>query len=452
MIRSLILLLNMVGVLFINVFLSEDVTLTVVVPTTVRAGSEFNVEVTLKKGSVDGFARFQQELPNGLTASVIDPAQGNFTFEDQKIKFIWLRLPTEKEVKLSYRIKVDERLKGNFQMKGLFSYIEGNERKTVKIDEQIISIAPSSQIDPSLIVDINEFQQMIPVQPPISLATSSVRCIRQQPYPAGEGNDLMVNLLVNKGATEKFAKIEEEIPRGFKAEAVQARDAIFTFKDQKAKFLWMNLPPQPRFVVSYRLIPEDGMGEAKVTITGKFSYIVNEATRVIDIVQRQLDLTNLDPSHLDGIIASLQTYPGEGGTLTSSFTGADGGIEIPIEYKKIEDKPKRVAKPQFDMMAYKLEPEKGIYYRVQIAAGHKPIDIKKYFKRYNISEEVRTEEHKGWWKYSIGSFYEYKEARDYRMILWNTTRINDAFVAAYNNGVRITVQEALMISNQKWYR
>jgi hypothetical protein len=104
------------------------------------------------------------------------------------------------------------------------------------------------------------------------------------------------------------------------------------------------------------------------------------------------------------------------------------------------------------MMAYKLEPEKGIYYRVQIAAGHKPIDIKKYFKRYNITEEVRTEEHKGWWKYSIGSFYEYKEARDYRMILWNTTRINDAFVAAYNNGVRITVQEALMISNQKWYR
>jgi hypothetical protein len=70
----------------------------------------------------------------------------------------------------------------------------------------------------------------------------------------------MVRLLVNKANTEKFAKIEENIPIGFSAEAIDAKDAIFTFKDQKAKFLWMNLPPDPRFIVSYRLIPEDGKG------------------------------------------------------------------------------------------------------------------------------------------------------------------------------------------------
>jgi len=266
----------------------------------------------------------------------------------------------------------------------------------------------------------------------------------------------MVKLLVNKANAEKFAKIEEEIPTGFTAEAIESKDAIFTFKDQKVKFLWMNLPADPKFVVSYRLIPADGSGDVTIKLSGKFSYILNDATRVIDIIQKDVNLNNLDPKYLDGILAStLTTYSGtEGQSVSSSFTQSetDGGVEIPIRYQEIKDKPKKVAKSEPNMMPYMLEPEKGVYYRVQVAAGHKPINIKKYFLRYNINHEVRTEKHDGWYKYSIGSFGEYREARDFRMMIWNTTKVNDAFVAAYNNGARITVQEALMITNQQWYR
>lgn len=461
MIRSIILLLNMVGVLSINLMLSGDVAVNLGVPSEVNAGAEFDVEVTLQKGNIESFARFQQDLPNGLTAQAVDPASANFSFENQKIKIIWLKLPSESEIKVLYRLRVDERLKGAFILNGIFSYIEENQRKSVAVSSSSIIIKQSSRIDPNLIVDIKDFQQMVPVQPPISMIAKNVRCIRQVPSSIGNDNEYVVNILVNKGSTEKFAKIEEEVPQGFKAEPIQTKDAIFTFKDQKVKFLWMNLPPEQRFVVSYKLIPLNKGETKQLMLKGTFSFIINEATQVIDIAQKDIDLSNLDPKNLESIIASLPVpsistpNQGDNGLPNSNSyteTGVDGGKEIAIKYQKIEDKKSFTSSRKIDMKPYMLEPEKGVYFRVQIAAGHRPVDIKNYFKKYKLPKEIRTEEHEGWYKYSVGSFNDYKEARDYRVNLWKTTSISDAFVAAYNNGKRITVQEALMITSQKWVK
>jgi hypothetical protein len=80
------------------------------------------------------------------------------------------------------------------------------------------------------------------------------------------------------------------------------------------------------------------------------------------------------------------------------------------------------------------------------------IPVKSYFQKRKIKEPVSTEMLQGWYKYTIGNYSEYIKARDKRNKVWGTTPIKDAFVTAYNSGQRITVQEALMISNQTWYQ
>ena len=97
-------------------------------------------------------------------------------------------------------------------------------------------------------------------------------------------------------------------------------------------------------------------------------------------------------------------------------------------------------------------PETGVNYKVQICAGHDKVDVAKHFnKEYQFNEEsISTENHEGWIKYTIGAFDVYKEARDRRNVVTDGYSFPGPFVTAYNSGQRITVQEALMISNQKW--
>jgi hypothetical protein len=456
MIYKLLVFIHFLGVLLVGSFFPGDVKVNVNAPGEVSAGKELVVKITLNKTNIESFARLQQDIPGGLEPEPITTSNAEFKFEDQKVKFIWLKLPSEEEFSISYKLKVNERLKGDFDLGGTFSYIESNERQSVDLTPLTININPSSSIDPQMIVDVDDFKPMVKT-PDRRREMAQVRCIRQQPYEAEEEKAYIVNLLVNKGDKKKFAKIQETVPEGYTAVKQETKGAIFTFKDQVAKFLWMNLPSDDYFVVSYQLIPK-GDVETRPQINGQFSYIEDENTRNIDIIQHEVNLNNTSKDHLAEVVRStagpgitadkdieIESPEIQKEELTAS-AGQKGKVRI-----EIAEEAQRLLNEKAKL-THKLEPQSGVYYRVQIAAGHRPINVKRYFDKYNIDKEVRTELHEGWRKYSVGSFSIYKEARDYRVKLWNTTTIDDAFVAAYNDGDRITVQEALMITNHKWYR
>ncbi len=468
MIRVLFLF-HLMLMLFIDMIFN-GVTIDLNTPTEVNAGEDFIVTVKVDKTSLNSFARFQQNLPAGLKASAINPSGGDFSFQDNRIRLIWLRLPDEPTLTVTYKVSVDPRLTGDFTMGGRFSYIEDNQRKNIEVSPVNITIIPSPDIDPALIVDVDEFEQkVIPDLTPESLG--EVSAVRQAPYqPVGE-DDWIVKVLVNRGNQNKFAKIEENIPAGYTALKMNTKNAIFTFKDGMAKFLWMNLPSDPYFIVSYRLVPEDENVATPPVITGKFSYIEGDKTRVIDIVQKDADLENMDTESLQQLLFDMPVILSENSDpdvstkeestrpLQARENSTIKNTGMPAESENYE-KQQQPAKTVYNKVTgipeihepYLLQPREGVTYRVQVAAGHRPVNIKRYFDKYKLNNDVKTEVHEGWHKYLVGTFSEYKEARDYRVHIWNTTTIEDAFVAAYNSGDRITVQEALMITNQKWYR
>ncbi len=496
------LILWIISLLMLFGLVGDPVSLSLNMPDSAQSNSEFLVEVTISKGDIEGFARFQQKLPDGFKAVARQTANGDFSFVDQKVKIQWMKVPYDKELVVSYAIQVDPGIAaGNYNFGGSFSYIMDNSVQVANLENKSLTVitdeASQNLVNqPTMVIQKGDVQ--------VNLKT--VDCIRQKPY-LNSDNEIIVNLLVNKGSLNGFGKIQEQIPVGYRAESIRSKNSIFTYKNHIVKFLWMNMPNNSgdeNYVVSYKLIPEGDIPDEEFQIIGTFSYAESDRTKTINIAERNVDLekdseeplvqqATTEPETTSTPIASYTPAPeptysyeptSQPETTPSSQTGSKQTVsnQTPSTSTTVSEptyasnsgstnsnatttpsytsssqtsatphQPSRPYRATVEDLTDVPSPEQGGAFRVQIAAGHKLVG-KNYFKRLNITDQVQVEIHNGWNKYTVGNFSEYKDARDYRVYVWNNTPIHDAFVSAYNNGMRITVQEALMIANQKWYK
>jgi hypothetical protein len=454
--------------------LQSGLTVKVDMPDVIQAGSEITVNVTISKGKLTGFARFQQDLPNGFTVKAVNSANADFNFEDHKLRLIWLNLPEQSDFTATYTLIADERLKGTIDIGGKFSYIDDNERKTLDVLPKSLAIKPSSKIDASLIVDVNDFdkssQPLLAIaKTPEILKMGQVSALRQRPRWYQVNNAYLVVLLVNKNSVEKLAKLEETIPDGFKAESVDSKNAIFTFENNTAKFVWNVLPSEPYFTIKYKVVPQASTKVDPLTvvrIAGVFSYLDGDKTLLVDVIEQDQALEGLSADAVSEVVAKASS--GSPSTDTVATTVAQPAETVPeqevakvvpvVVQESVQPESQAVSTPTIAKTSNppaeikKVSSQTGIYFRVQIAAGHKPVNATRYFGRYQLQYPVAREEHEGWYKYLVGPFDEYRSARDYRVHLRTETPLMDAFVTAYNNGQRITVQEALLSLNQQWVR
>lgn len=103
-------------------------------PEKAKANEEFTVELTINKEGESGFCRMEHQIPVGFIATEIEGQnQGAvFIFEKQTVKFIWLQIPANNQVKVKYKVKVDPSIRPDkYELEGQFSYMENRKIKRV---------------------------------------------------------------------------------------------------------------------------------------------------------------------------------------------------------------------------------------------------------------------------------------------------------------------------------
>ncbi|MBX7182482.1 MAG: hypothetical protein K1X82_10240 [Bacteroidia bacterium] len=310
---------------------AQDVKVTSNIPATVEAGKEFTVELTVTKGDVSGFAKLQQELPAGMTASPDNPNGSTFSFKEQKVKFLWMALPGDKTFKVSYKVKVDASVSGDQILEGSFSYIQNNETQNAALPKDIIKVTASGAVATTTIKSAD------PVTPNVSVETSS------------QGGNVEVSASTSQNSSsEGSGSKEAEVAAQRKADEAKAKQEKEAEDRRKAEAAAQVAASQPK-------------AEPKATTSA----------------------------------------------------------------------PKASARVN------------GLVYRVQVAATKRKVDGAEFKTQFNLTDNVAWEEHEGWNKYVIGEFQNYKAAKAYSNSVRDNNGVPGPFVTAYQDGVRISVQEAL---------
>jgi hypothetical protein len=475
MIKQLFLLIQVLGLFFYQLIFAGDITVTQKVPTTILPDSPATVEIFINKSDVNGFAKVQQIIPEGFTVEPLETKGATFSFKDNKVKFIWMSLPLQNEFTISYQLTPNATTVGDFTIGGKFSFISESERKNVEIPVASFTViaqdpsveegeAETNEDEESLaIVDANAavmpsdeaLGDEVLTDLPEENMKKTVNCKRT--IEKVSNGKFKVSIEVDKIGVEGFAKISETLPQGFIASEMDSKGGVFSFKRNEVKILWMEVPSEERYLVSYFIEATESLTNGDYEVIGEYFYLDNDISSSSDIDKMNFNYT---AEELVAAEASIEIP-----TVNTESTPIEENLETAEEDSETaEDEPETIVAEQvlktneeaeaesspIEKVTTTPNPEHGVTYKVQVGAGHKTIPSTYFKTKFKLKDKVSTLNHEGWIKYLVGSFDVYKLAKDKRDLV--RKNVKTAFVTAYNSGTRITVQEALMISRQKWYK
>ncbi len=426
MVKTLFITASVLTVFVVTLFFMpiQKISVTQKTPSETLPGQEFIVELTINKGTINGFSRLQQNLPAGCKAEPVNVGNAKFIFEDQFIKVVWFALPETPSFTITYKITVDNSIAGDINLSGIFSYIEKDKTKTIDIEAAIVKVTNINQTGQPL-ADGGKPEQ---TGSDASGPADAIQINRNIPDKITGDRDFVVELTVKNKSIHGSAKIVEHIPDGWTAEKIESAGSLFKSQDSLVKFIWLAMPKDTVFKISYRVTPGENI-KALQSIYGTFAFDNKGTPRSFDYFPSEIASAVTDPTH---VIEKKNPDDAVASAIKESI--------------KQSPRPSEVMTTQATTIS---SPKTGIIYSVQMAACRKDVKDVKYFNQhYHLEDSVSAETNEGWHKYVIGSFNDYRNARDMRV---NTQeKVNGTFVVAYNNGKRITVREALTVAKQKW--
>ena len=468
MLKFLLVPVNLIFIAFISGFFTSDFKITQKAPERIDSLSSCTIELTIEKGDIKGFAKLQSVFPSGVTVEEVETQGATFTFAQRKMKLIWMNLPDQESFTVKYKLKVEDPETVEVPIGGTFSYLDNNNRMTYDITNHILKVGPSKE-------------QLKEQTKPQVYVYREVEA---------KGNDkYAVRLKVLSKNLTGFAKIEDIVPYDAKASQVEAKESVFSQVDNKVKFVWMSMPEADTFEVVYNLDLSGALSQDIEEVSGKFSYLYDNSTQKLTIRSEAPDDANTEkpdeevtpeiPDEEEDQTAELteeqdtavEPEPEKSEKITEiervSEEKIDEADDDDLDTRKYfadgytdDDEQDEPNEPSPDEEETKTKSvtkqqkrkDQGVNYRVQLLAGHNSVEAPYFEKNYDFTDQFFVENHDGWIKYTTGDFGIYNDARDGREDIRNNYEFPGPFVVAYNDGLRITVQEALMITNQKWIK
>ncbi|NSW44578.1 MAG: hypothetical protein HPY79_01955 [Bacteroidales bacterium] len=322
-----------------------------------------------------------------------------------------------------------------------------------------------------------------------------------------QNNIINVTLLVNTAGLEreKTLKIKEKFPTGFQCKVKEGYGSTNAVAENSVLFVWSVLPKSELFIVKYEITSPTALNEA-VNINGNVSFLSETGIKYVSVEQRDFT-TN---SNVISRIKSIPPYePGSNAPATvqsSNITMTEvpkttppsntipdtntAPKPKPIVRTNVKDEPIKTQvaenktpvqtqvepKPVVEPIKNTAEPVKtekqnvtelppvnthktttktttptsvstpsGFYYTVQLGASPKPLP-NGYYDKYQFDQPVDVLIIDNMYKYSVGKFQTLKEANKYTSVV--KQKGLQCFVVAYNNGKKISINEALAISKQ----
>ncbi|MFL2589207.1 MAG: hypothetical protein ACJ0QS_03980 [Parvicellaceae bacterium] len=480
--KAILIFINIIGFLLFTILNINDVVITHTAPKEIAIGQEVEVNLIINKNNFSGPGRLRLDLSqaDGITVKENMSDGSSFTFKENEVLFIWYDLPSEKSIVISYTIIAQENTTGMKKIAGDFSFINDNERKQLEVPALIF------KVDSELVAENSKENNS---------STSSVRSIEKLE------NEYFITVKTTIDNHKGFARIKEELPMNYTAEAIETAGSVFKNADGYAKFIWTNVPDSnSEIIVKYKITNNIGL-DTNFTISGVFSSekLISEGYNSgIDIPETEYvpfkeiisntetdsieaDITVQEDSKQDTLLelASNNEFNNDENIVNSKDTEEvinetisqvvsestiDSFKNVIEEEKENKEVIKEIAigeevEEEEEVKVKKEEVIKNIIstkkvnnnvdYKVQILAGHRIISDKQVSNQFNYNGEYALETHNGWIKYTVGTNSKYSDARDSRNELKNYN-FPGPFVTAYNYGERISVQEALILTSQNW--
>jgi len=112
-----------------------------------KAGQKGELEVQITKHTINSFAKYQLEIPDGISVSELDSKGGNFSIEGKKVKIVWINLPSEKQFTIKLKISFNDNASFPITLYQKFYYLENSVKKEVSADPLVINASEGIAIE-----------------------------------------------------------------------------------------------------------------------------------------------------------------------------------------------------------------------------------------------------------------------------------------------------------------